>query len=242
MEMRFMRNCIGMTLVLFLLLLVGCSNQSDVQTSEGTAQEVQYYNQPLPKNERQRVLVLHSYHKEYAWIQDVNKGILSGFAEERFLPDRNITIEYFYMDTKRQTSETWKRQVAQQAMQKISDWKPDVVIATDDNAQKYVVSKMKDSGVNFVFLGVNADPMTYGYIQSPENPGGTITGAIERARFEESVSLLRRLTPNVHKIAIVCDDGPTGKPIIERVMAMAPEIGVEIVSSQMIGKFSQWKK
>jgi ABC-type uncharacterized transport system substrate-binding protein len=186
--------------------------------------------------------VLHSYHPEYVWIEDVNKGILSGLAEERFIPDKNITLEYFHMDTKRQSSEEWKLKVAQQAMEKITSWKPDVVIATDDNAQKYVVAKMKDSGVNFVFLGVNADPRSYGYVKSLEKPGGTITGSIERERFVDSVKLLQRLKPNVKKIAIVCDDGATGVPVLERVLALAPTMGIEVVASRMIGNFTEWKE
>ncbi len=233
---------IGFMMLLMVFLLTGCNDQPAQQLTGETEPATDYLDKPLPLNERKRVLVLHSYHPEYVWVQEVNKGILSGLAEERYFPKKNIIVEYFHMDTKRKTSKVWKLQVAEQAMEKILSWKPHVVIATDDNAQKYVVAKMKDSGVNFVFLGVNADPMKYRYIDSLENPGGTITGSIERARFEETVKLLRRLKPGVKKIAIICDDGPTGVPIVKRVLALAPQIGVEVVDVRRIGNFSRWKQ
>jgi ABC-type uncharacterized transport system substrate-binding protein len=218
-----------------------CKDVQAQQQQNDAQQAMENLKKPLSEKDRKRVLVLHSYHADYVWLKDVNKGILSGLAEERFTPEKNITIEHFYMDTKRKTSEKWKQEIAQQAIEKINTWQPHVVIATDDNAQKYVVAKMKDTGVNFVFLGVNADPMAYNYINSNENPGGNITGSIERARFEQTVKLLKRIVPGVKKIAIVCDDGPTGESVVQRVLQTANEQGIEIVSSRRIGKFSEWK-
>jgi len=223
-------------------LLLSCNAAYSAEQTESTGFSSGYSDKPLAVKDRKRVLVLHSYHPEYVWLKDVNKGILSGLAEERFKPNKNITVEYFYMDTKRKSSEEWKLKIANEAMEKINNWQPHVVIATDDNAQKYVVAKMKNSGVNFVFLGVNADPMDYNYINSSDNPGGTITGSIERARFEQSYRLLQRLSPGARRIAIVCDDGPTGASVVNRVLAMAENLNIEVVESRRTGNFSEWKR
>ena len=233
----------GIWIVLFAVafLFTGCESQQSQQRLDDAQRTIADLNKPLPAKDRKRVLILSSYHAEYVWDRDVSKGILSGLAEERFVPEKNIIIETFYMDTKRKTSEKWKQEIAQQAIEKINSWQPHVVIASDDNAQKYVVAKMKDSGVNFVFTGVNADPMVYNYIDSIENPGGTITGSIERARFEQSVKLLQRLVPGATKFAMISDDGPTGAPVVNRVLLAADKLGIEIVSSRRIGKFSEWK-
>lgn len=229
------------TLFAVMFFFTGCKDQAAQQSQSDAQETMANLNKPLPMKDRKRVLVLHSYHEDYVWLKDVNKGILSGFAEERFSPDKNIVVEHFYMDTKRNTSEQWKLEIAQKAMKKIESWQPHVVIATDDNAQKYVVAKMKDSGVNFVFLGVNADPVDYHYINSNENPGGTISGSIERARFEQSVRLLKRLAPDARRIAIVSDDGTTGQLVVNRVLEQAGQLGIEIVASRRIGRFSEWK-
>jgi ABC-type uncharacterized transport system substrate-binding protein len=233
-----------MILLFILMLFVSC-NEEGASNKKSRNLEITSYaeelNSPLPVEKRKRVMVLHSYHPEYVWVQNINRGIDRGLEEERFVDGKNISVEYFYMDTKRKTSEEWKQKKAAEAIAHISQWKPHVVIATDDNAQKYVVSKMKDTQTNFVFLGVNADPRSYGYIESLENPGGNITGSIERERFGQSVDLLRRLVPGIRKVAIICDDGPTGVPIIRRVMKQADEVGIEIVDVKQTGSFSEWK-
>jgi ABC-type uncharacterized transport system substrate-binding protein len=236
---------VGVFLLLVLgTILWGCGDQSgapsDTRATDASFQADM--DKPLPPKERKRVLVLHSYHPEYIWVKNVNQGILKGLAEERYVDKKNITLEYFHMDTKRKTSEAWKQEIAQKAMDRIKAWKPHVVIATDDNAQKYVVAPMKNSGTNFVFLGVNADPTSYGFIDSIKNPGGNISGSIERARLEQTINLLRKLVPGVSKIAIVCDDSPTGMPVVQRVTQLAPQIGLEIVDSLQTGDFEAWKK
>jgi ABC-type uncharacterized transport system substrate-binding protein len=227
-----------------IFLVLGCTKEKDKEAKSHQISSLEKSERVLtpPLENRKRILVLHSYHAEFVWVQDVNKGILQALQEERFDERKNITIEYFYMDTKRKTDEAWKMAVAKQAMEKIRSWKPQVVMAADDNAQAYVVSKMKDSGFNFVFLGVNADPMQYGFINSMEEPGGKVTGSIERERFEQSVMVLRKLVPNVHRLSIICDDGPTGVPIIQRVKRAAPAVGTEIVDVLQTGNFSRWKE
>jgi ABC-type uncharacterized transport system substrate-binding protein len=199
-------------------------------------------NQALPEAKRKRVLVLHSYHPEFVWVQDVNKGIVQGLLEERFEEGKNLNLEYFYMDTKRKSDEKWKLEVAGQAKARIATLKPDVVIAVDDNAQKYVVKDLANGGPPFVFLGVNANPMDYGYLRSLEAPGGQVTGSIERERFEQSLALLRKLIPEVTNLAVLCDDGPTGKPIVARIQQKAPLLGVNIVATKQTGSFHEWQR
>lgn len=225
-----------------LILLATPSHVPAAETLANSGDNTLYQMKPLPLAERQRVLLLHSYHEEYIWLQNVNRGILQALEEERYFPEKNIQVESFYMDTKRKTTPEWKESVAVQAIEKITAWKPHVVIASDDNAQAYVVKKLAGTATPFVFLGVNADPMDYGYLQSPESPGGNVTGCIERERFELSLALLKQLVPGIQRIAVICDDGPTGRPIMQRVQSSAAEAGVSIVAASQIGRFSDWKR
>lgn len=233
---------LSLACIYLALLLTGCSQPSEPPPNSTTASDVLYTMKPLPPEERQKVLLLHSYHEEYTWLKNVNKGILQALEEERYIPGKNIEVEHFYMDTKRKSSPEWKEEISRKAIQEITSRKPDVVIASDDNAQAYIVSKMTGAGTPFVFLGVNADPMNYGYIKSPEEPGGNVTGCIERERFGLTLKLLRRLVPEVSRIAVICDDGPTGRPIIKRVKARAHQVGVSVVAAAQIGRFSEWKR
>jgi ABC-type uncharacterized transport system substrate-binding protein len=238
-----MRRFFSITTLFGLVLFFAAFSQ--LQASSPQAENTNgdlYMMEPIPAADRQRVLLLHSYHEEYIWLQNVNRGIIQALEEERYYPGKNITLASFYMDTKRKTTPQWKTAIAAQAMEKIADWKPHVVIASDDNAQSYVVKKLAGTETPFVFLGVNADPKNYGYIETHENPGGNVTGCIERERFALSLSLLKQLAPGIKRIAVICDDGPTGRPIMKRVNASASESGVTIVASAHIGRFSEWKR
>lgn len=228
---------------LLLMVLLTISSQSKASSLEVAADTDDVYTMtPLPEPDRQRVLLLHSYHEEYIWLQNVNRGILQALKEERYFPEKNITVESLYMDTKRKTDPDWKAVQAAKAIDKISTWNPHVVIASDDNAQAYVVKNLSGTATPFVFLGVNADPTDYGYIESLENPGGNVTGCIERERFALSVKLLKQLVPGIQKIAVICDDGPTGRPIMKRVQASAAGAGVSIVAASQTGQFREWKR
>jgi ABC-type uncharacterized transport system substrate-binding protein len=227
------------------LFLAACDSFSKdtAQTRKTEAETLEAkLSQAVPESARKRALVLHSYHPEFIWVQDVNRGILQGLREERFETEKNLTLEYFYMDTKRKTDEQWKLEVAAKAKTRIATFKPDVVIAVDDNAQKYVVKDMASGDTPFVFLGVNADPMTYGYLRSLKAPGGQVTGSIERERFRQSFALLDQLVPGVRNLAILCDDGPTGRPVVERVKLQAAELGINIVAVKQTGSYGEWQR
>lgn len=227
----------------FFLVACDTFNKDTAQTRKTKAETLEAkLSQAVPESTRKRALVLHSYHPEFIWVQDVNRGILQGLREERFETEKNLTLEYFYMDTKRKTDEQWKLEVAAKAKTRIAAFKPDVVIAVDDNAQKYVVQDMASGDTPFVFLGVNADPMTYGYLRSLKAPGGQVTGSIERERFSQSFALLDQLVPGVGNLAILCDDGPTGRPVVERVKLQAAELGINIVAVKQTGSYSEWQR
>ncbi|MEJ2037354.1 MAG: ABC transporter substrate binding protein [Desulfosarcinaceae bacterium] len=230
-------------IVLLVSGLIGCeSTPSGKNDSPGIQAEDYVLSQDLPEQQRKKVLLLHSYNPEYIWVEHLNQGIVKGLAEERYFDGRNTAIKYFYMDTKRKADEGWKRHIAGEAVETIRRMNPDVVIATDDNAQKYVVRHFKDSKIPFVFAGVNADPANYGYLDTMGKPGHNVTGSIERERFEQSIRFLRRLKPGIEKIAVICDDSPTGAPVIDRVKKTAPRAGVTLTASLQTDNFDQWKK
>jgi hypothetical protein len=86
-----------------------------------------WYNMSKP-----RILVLHSYDKDYAWTRDVNVGLMRGF-KTRFL----YQVNWYYMDTKRHPSPEFKKSAGIAARNVIKSTQPDVVIAVDDDAQEY---------------------------------------------------------------------------------------------------------
>lgn len=122
--------------------------------------------------EAAQCLFISSYHPGYAWSDGVETGLRKTLKGE-------CEVKAFYMDTKRHMDEGFKQAVALKAKNLIESLKPDVVIAADDNASKYlVVPYFKDAQIPFVFCGINWTVDQYGY------PFSNATGMIEVAAID----------------------------------------------------------
>ena len=109
-----------------------------------------------------------SYHQGYAWNDGIEKGIEDNLKGQ-------CKLKKFYMDTKRNSSKAFARSMADKAQHLIKEYQPDIVIASDDNASKYLVTRYKDSNIPFVFCGVNWTAKAYGF------PYSNVTGMVEVA-------------------------------------------------------------
>lgn len=152
-----------------------------------------------------KILVVHSYHAEQQeHVVEMDKGLAEGLAG----------IEYerhsFYMDSKRQTSEDWKRSAGKKAAEMLSRLRPQVVITMDDNAQQYFAKDYagQPGPPWFVFSGVNNEPSAYGF------PAANVTGVLERPNVLESIELLRKIQPQVKNLLIMADKSETTDPLI----------------------------
>ncbi|CAK0767007.1 ABC-type uncharacterized transport system, periplasmic component [Gammaproteobacteria bacterium] len=131
-----------------------------------------------------RLLILQSYHRDYAWTRDVDTGI------RRILDDkRHYATRWFYMDTKRHPWPDYRKNVGQAARRLIEQWQPDVVLAVDDDAQEYVMKYyVDDPHIRIVFAGVNGEVTPYGYDRA-----NNVTGILERKELQavkEALSLV----------------------------------------------------
>jgi len=183
------------------------------------------------KANKLKILHIMSYHYPWKWTEDQ----LNGFKFA--LKDVNIEYKIFQMDTKRKSGEGWKQKVANEAIELIKEWKPDLVYTNDDNAQQYVVTKFVNDEIPFVFSGVNADPAKYGFVGSKN-----ITGVLEQEHFIASINLLKKIVPKVKKIAVILDDGPTWPGVTRRMKSKLNQIqDVEFTRWEVIKTFSQYK-
>lgn len=129
-----------------------------------------------------KVLFIDSYHLGYDW----SDGVVDGVRE--VLKDTGAELRIFRMDTKRNQSEAFKRKAALQAKALIESYQPDVVIASDDNASKYLIQPYyRDTDLPIVFCGVNWDASVYGY------PYANATGMVEVELIEPLMAQLRQL-------------------------------------------------
>lgn len=128
-----------------------------------------------------RIFWVDSYHSGYEWSDGIESGIIG------VLSDREVEFGLFHMNTKACKDQACLENSARKAKVAVELFNPDVLIASDDNAQKYlVVPEFKDSELPVVFCGVNWDAAPYGY------PARNITGMVEVDLVEETVRHMKR--------------------------------------------------
>lgn len=114
-----------------------------------------------------KCLYISSYHSGYEWNDGIEHGI------ESVLKDK-CELEKFYMDTKRNKSKEFGEKAALRAKAYIEKTHPNILIAADDNASRYLIKPyFKDVKLPVVFCGINHTVEPYGY------PYTNATGMIE---------------------------------------------------------------
>ncbi|TRZ57452.1 MAG: hypothetical protein D4S02_13695 [Rhodocyclaceae bacterium] len=123
---------------------------------------------------RPRVLILHSYGTDYTWVRDVNIGLKRVLDGKPF-----FAIRWHYMDLKRYPWPEYKKSAGLRARRAIEDFAPDVVIAIDDDAQKYAAMHyVGHPRIKIVFAGINGSIEPYGY-----DKASNVAGILERKQL-----------------------------------------------------------
>lgn len=137
-----------------------------------------------------RVLILHSYDLDYIWVRDINVGL------NRVLRGKPYNMRWHYMDTKRNPSNEFRERAGLLARRIIGDWKPDLIIAVDDDAQKYAAmhyaldaneAKTAKKVIQIVFVGLNGEAHPYGYDKAVN-----ATGILERKQWSALKNLIEQ--------------------------------------------------
>ncbi len=141
--------------------------------------------------DKKKVLFINSYHKELPWSTGIINATLNEF---QIKIDKNDSFDFtnakvdfmiYHMDTKRNQSNSFKKKAAIEAKKVIDLWKPDAIIAADDNASKYLIEPYyKNATIPIVFCGVNWDHTIYGY------PYKNVTGMVEVHLIPQLISTL----------------------------------------------------
>ncbi len=152
-----------------------------------------------------KVLFVDSYHQGYAWSDGIEQGI------QKALQGSGTELKVVRMDTKRHTSEDFKKKAAEKVKAEIDGFKPNVVIAADDNASKYViVPYYKGKDLPFVFCGVNWDASGYGF------PAKNVTGMVEVTPVDGLLGELKKFAKG-NRVGFLAPDILTGHKEAENV-------------------------
>ncbi len=163
-----------------------------------------FFNFPAVGASSYKVLVVMSYEADNPWCMQMKDGVDSVFAG-------NSEIKYVYMDTKKDFNGGVRK--AKEAHELYQRFRPDGVIAADDNAQSmFVLPYLKDKvNTPVMFCAVNADPEQYGY------PASNVSGILERAFIRESIAFAKQLVPSIGMVGFLTKDSPPGRAIQKQV-------------------------
>lgn len=186
-------------------------------------------NSQKKSDEPARIFYVNSYHSGYGSSDDVLQGI------EETLKDENVELKTFFMDTKRQSSEQEILACAKQALSEIEEFKPEVLIVSDDNAMKYlVVPHFNNSELPVVFCGVNWSAAQY-------NTGKNVTGMLEVLPLRECLSEITSNYPDAKKLAVLSENSlseQNNKSLLDtlyRNLGLTPEYF-------LADNFEEWKE
>ena len=174
-----------------------------------------------------RMLLVHSYHQGYRWVDTITEGVRSA------IQGTGLELDIFCMDAKRHTDEAWKIDAGRRARKRVDEFRPDIILAADDDAQEYFATSYLNTALPVVFTGVDADPSKYGY------PAANVTGVIERPHFKESLAFAQQLRP-IKRIAVLsCHDSTS---ILALGFMKQEQLDVEVAEWLMVDDFDDWKK
>lgn len=154
-------TAILVTAVIAALLLTACSRHvpTPVPPQAGGTQSTHV---------GKKIVFVNSYHEGYEWSDGIEVGL------KKVLDGTGTEVKFVRLNTKLHPEEASCQNAGLQAKAEIESFGADIVIAADDNAQKYlVVPYLKGKDVPVVFCGVNWDASMYGY------PTDNVTGMIE---------------------------------------------------------------
>jgi ABC-type uncharacterized transport system substrate-binding protein len=173
-----------------------------------------------------KVLYIDSYHQGYAWSDGIEAGVKSA------LQGKGVELKTVYMDTKRNTDEAFKKEAGEKVKAVIEQFKPDVVIAADDNAQIYVTAKYyKDASLPVVFCGVNWDASAYGF------PCKNVTGMLEVAPVQPLLEQMKKYAKG-NRVGVMAVDNETNRKEAE---FTEKSCGIKMEKA-FVKDLEEWKK
>lgn len=179
-----------------------------------------------------RIAHVMSFDSPWRWTD----GQLKGFTETLDLPGADIRV--FQMDVKRHAHADAKAERGRLARAFVDEFRPDLLYASDDDAQQHVTRHYLGTRLPLVFSGVNRDPVAHGFDGAPN-----VTGVLEREHAAETLRLLRELVPGLRRILVLSDHGSYWDAVIERVhVGLAAVGGMAPARVERMGTMGEYQK
>ena len=166
------------------------------------------------------VLILNSYENGYAWSDTIVEGIRSVFTQSG-VP---IELQVEYMDSKRYRGEAVEETLLALYRHKLTFFRPDVVIVSDNNAFRFAITHREAlfPNVPVVFCGVND--------YTPELLHGQkmVTGVAESVDISGNINIALKLHPTRNRIVVITDSSATGRAMNSQIRKVYPDRGRQL--------------
>ncbi|MBT4192835.1 MAG: hypothetical protein HOE12_00705 [Gammaproteobacteria bacterium] len=176
-----------------------------------------------------KCLWISSYAPGYEWNDGISEGLHS-------VLDGKCEVKEFHMDTKRNKGSEFGHEQALHAKALIESYKPDVVIASDDNASKYLIAPYyKNADLPIVVCAINWTAKGYGY------PYKNVTGMIEVMQIKPLLKMAKKvLSISEGSASFIVPNTNTGKKNAKYIRKYFAREGFDL-KIQFVNDFKQWK-
>lgn len=182
------------------------------------------------ENKKDKVLFINSYYPGFHSTDEYLKGIQNAFE------NNNIELRTFNMDTKRNPQVEFIEAKAREVMEEIQSFNPDLIIASDDNAARYVVQPhLRNGPTPVLFCGVNWTCWQY------DLPTPHVRGILEVLPVRDVIEELKKYYPQATKLTVLSELSTTELKNKEILDPLYKELGLT-PSYALVNKFEDWKK
>jgi len=180
-----------------------------------------------------KILVLHSYSQEYTWTKSQHEGFIETYNKNTKNP---ALISTEYLDTKRRPyTPGYVKEFTAYLKYKYSDYKPDLIYVTDDNATQFALYNLLQlfPSSPIIFSGVND------FSIMDQIDKNLITGVFEKKEILPNLKLLKLIDNNINEIIVLGDNSNTDKAIkieVAEQLKHHPEIKATYIQNNQIEK------
>jgi ABC-type uncharacterized transport system substrate-binding protein len=178
-----------------------------------------------------KIFYINSYHEGYAPSDQKMLAIQQTVGSRP-----NVVMKIFFMDAQRHQDGKSIKTKTDEALKIIRGFNPDVIIASDDDAVKYVIAPYFRKGpVPVVFCGVSWTCQQYGL------PTASVTGMLEAPPVRETVQTLRKYYPEMKSLIVLGGNSVSERKNIKTLESIFREEG--LLSETLLAKdFETWKQ
>lgn len=155
------------------------------------------------KNKQYKIVVLHSYHFDFWWVNEINEGIKKTIN----VSDKEIIINYEYLGYRSASgSQEYNDPIISDYLNaKYSQIELDAMIIADNSALNFIKEQKLPAFKDLpkVFCGINY------YLPSLIEGIKNITGVRQDNAIEENIKLIKRIHPSKNKLLILAGDDVT---------------------------------